>query len=597
MPHAGDLVAEMLVRYGIDCVFGQPGGQTAALYDGIARRAPKINHVLIRDERSAGYAADAYARLTGRPGIVDVTVGPGTTKLPDGLLESYNASIPIVAIVGELPMDWEPLREGGVASQGFDQVPFLKSMTKQTWIVPSVQAMPSIIRAAFRVATTGRPGPVAIVIPHDILDAEWNEEEVDASVDERFSFAPAFRPRPSEEDLREAAELLGRAERPAIIAGGAVHGSGGADAVRELAERTGALVVTSFSGKGVVDETKAYAGGVLNPLGSPAATELVRRADLLLWAGCKVGQNTSLNWAVPSGEQVTIQIDIEPSQLGRTFRPTVALQGDAKATLEGILEHADAAEHDEWADEIAEAKGRWEEQRAERQASGVSPVDPPRAVAEILERLGPDDVVISDASFSAGWIASYMPTPWVGRNWLFARGLGGLGYSLPAAVGAAVARPKGRIVTISGDGGFSYSIGEIATLAQYGMNVVNIVLNNGKLGWLQMWQHLHYEGLRQSVDLERPGHPPDFAGAGAALGGAGFKADTAEELADALDGAFAASGPVVVDIRIDADATPIPSYVKRLESGKHFPRPGTVYQLREWTQSPDDISIETQVPQ
>jgi acetolactate synthase-1/2/3 large subunit len=190
-----------------------------------------------------------------------------------------------------------------------------------------------------------------------------------------------------------------------------------------------------------------------------------------------------------------------------------------------------------------------------------------------------------------------MPTPWVGRNWLFARGLGGLGYSLPAAVGAAVARPKGRIVTISGDGGFSYSIGEIATLAQYGMNVVNIVLNNGKLGWLQMWQHLHYEGLRQSVDLERPGHPPDFAGAGAALGGVGFKADTAEELADALDGAFAASGPVVVDIRIDADATPIPSYVKRLQSGKHFPRPGTVYQLREWTQSPDDISIETQVPQ
>ena len=597
MPHAGDLLAEMLVGHGVDCVFGQPGGQTAALYDGIARRSPKIGHVLIRDERSAGYAADAHARLTGRPGVVDVTVGPGTTKLPDGLLESLNASIPIIAIVGELPLDWEPLREGGVASQGFDQLPFLKSMTKQTWMVPSIEALPSIVRAAFRVATTGRPGPVAIVIPHDVLDAEWDPDVVDASVDERFSHAPAFRPRPQDDEVRAAAALFARAERPAIIAGGAVHGSGAADAVRELAECTGSLVVTSFSGKGVVAETEPYAGGVLNPLGSPAATELVRRADLLLWVACKVGQNTSLNWAVPNDEQVTIQIDVEPGQLGRTFRPTVALQGDARATLEDLLEHAEPATHEEWAEEIAETKGGWEETRSARQHSGASPIDPPRAVAEILERMGPDDVVISDASFSAGWIASYMPTPWVGRNWLFARGLGGLGYSLPAAVGAAVARPHGRIVTISGDGGFSYSIGEIATLAQYGMNVVNVVLNNGKLGWLQMWQHLHYEGLRQSVDLEREGHPPDFAGAGAALGGAGFSADTADELAGALDGAFAARGPVVVDIRIDPDATPIPSYVKRLESGKHFPRPGTVYGLREWTQSPDDISIETQMPQ
>ena len=597
MPHAGDLLAEMLVGHGVDFVFGQPGGQTAALYDGIARRSPKIQHVLIRDERSAGYAADAHARLTGRPGVVDVTVGPGTTKLPDGLLESLNASIPIVAIVGELPMDWEPLREGGVASQGFDQLPFLKSMTKQTWVVPSIAALPSIIRAAFRVATTGRPGPVAIVIPHDVLDAEWDEEVVDASVDERFSHAPAFRPRPQADDVRAAAALFARAERPAIVAGGAVHGSGAREALRELAERTGSLVVTSFSGKGVVAETKPYAGGVLNPLGTPPATELVRRADLLLWVGCKVGQNTSLNWAVPSGEQATVQIDIEPGQLGRTFRPTVALHGDARASLEDLLEHVEPGTHDPWAEEIAETKGRWEATRHERQHSGATPIDPPRAVAEILERMGPEDVVISDASFSAGWIATYMPSPWVGRNWLFARGLGGLGYSLPAAVGAAAARPNGRIVTISGDGGFSYSIGEIATLAQYGMNVVNIVLNNGKLGWLQMWQHLHYEGLRQSVDLEREGHPPDFAGAGAALGGAGFKADTADELAAALDGAFSASGPVVVDIRIDPDATPIPSYVKRLQSGKHFPRPGTVYGLREWTQSPDDISIETQVPQ
>src|SRR6202163_3988840 len=157
MAHAGDLLAELLTRYGVTHVFGQPGGQTAALYDGIARRRPRIRHILVRDERSAAYAADAFARLTGRPGVCDVTVGPGTTKLADGLVESLNASVPVIALVGELPMDWAPYREYGVASQGFDQVRFLQSITKSTLLVPSVEALPQIGRAAFRLATRRRP--------------------------------------------------------------------------------------------------------------------------------------------------------------------------------------------------------------------------------------------------------------------------------------------------------------------------------------------------------------------------------------------------------------------------------------------------------
>src|SRR5215210_6942696 len=177
--HVGDLIAEMLARYGVEQVFGQPGGQTAALYDGIAKRSPRIRHMLTRDERSSAYAADAYARLTGKPGVCDVTVGPGTTKLTDGLVESYNASVPVIAIVGELPSDWAPLRDKGVASQGFDQVSFLQSITKATWTVPSQKSLPQLVRSAFRTATTGRPGPVALVGPHDIMDAPWDESEAD----------------------------------------------------------------------------------------------------------------------------------------------------------------------------------------------------------------------------------------------------------------------------------------------------------------------------------------------------------------------------------------------------------------------------------
>src|SRR5437879_246302 len=179
MGHVGDLLAELLVRYGVTHVFGQPGGQTAALYDGISKRGPHLRHILVRDERSAAYAADAFARLTGRPGVCDVTVGPGATKLSDGLVESRNASVPVVAIVGELPRDWAPYREMGVASQGFDQVRFLSSITKSTLDVPTKSALPQLIRSAFRIATSGRPGPVALVIPHDVLDAAWEPDDTD----------------------------------------------------------------------------------------------------------------------------------------------------------------------------------------------------------------------------------------------------------------------------------------------------------------------------------------------------------------------------------------------------------------------------------
>src|SRR2546422_8413540 len=187
MSHAGDLLAELLVGYGVTHVSGQPGGQTVALYDGLSRRRDRIKHLLVRDERSAAYAADAFGRLTGRPGVCDVTVGPGATKLSDGLVESRNASVPVVAIVGELPRDWAPYREMGVASQGFDQVRFLSSITKSTLDVPNAAALPQLLRSAFRIATSGRPGPVALVVPHDVLDAEWQAADADLEADDRYT--------------------------------------------------------------------------------------------------------------------------------------------------------------------------------------------------------------------------------------------------------------------------------------------------------------------------------------------------------------------------------------------------------------------------
>ena len=588
MPHVGDLLAELLVNYGVTNVFGQPGGQTAALYDGLARRSPRIVHTLVRDERSAAYAADAFARLTGRPGVCDVTVGPGTTKLADGLVESLNASVPVIALVGELPMDWAPYREYGVASQGFDQVRFLQSITKSTLVVPSVDALPQMVRAAFRIATSGRPGPVALIVPHDILDAEWKADAASVEVDDRYARAPAYRPVASDDSIEQAAALLKKALRPVIVAGGGVHDSRATAELATLAERVDAVVVTSLTGKGAVDETGPRAAGVLNPLGTKESLALVRRADLVFWCGTKVGQNTSYNWTLPLATQTTIHLDADATELGRTFRPTVALNGDARATLAALIKILPAEPRPKWRAEAAKARQHSAAQRSEVEGSDAIPILPQRVMHDLASRLKPEDVVISDASFSAGWIATHLPARKPGRGFLFARGQGGLGYSVPAAIGAAMARPEGHVVTISGDGGFFYAIGELATHAQQGLRTVNIVLNNGWLGWLAMYQHLFFDGLRHSVDLKSERMSPNFAAVAEGLGCQGILVERPDQLAGALDAAFASTRPVVVDVRVDQMSTPIHSYVRRLSEAKYFPRPGTVYELVEWRRSPAD---------
>ena len=588
MPHMGDLVAEMLAKSGVDVVFGMPGGQTTALHDGISRRSNRIRHVLMRDERNAAYAADAYARLTGKPGVCDVTVGPGANLLPAGFLEALNASIPMVGIIGELPLDWLALKEKGIASQGFDQLSFFKTCTKAAWQVPSVAALPDILRTAFRVATSPRPGPVAVIIPHDIFDADWDGVTPPPTVDDRTIRIPYLRSTAPAADIAAAAALIRRAKRPALVCGGGVHGADACAEVTAFADAMNGLVVSSLSGKGSVPETRPYAAGVLNPLGSWAAIELIQEADLVIWCGSKVSQNTGMNWTLPRPEQATITIDFDPLEHGRTFRPTVPLLGDVReiiTALGGAMGAAPA--RPEWMQRIAEVKAEGERQKAVEIAADTAPIQPPRVMAELAKRIGPEDIVVSDASFSAGWIAGYIPAKQPGRQFLFARGQGGLGYSVPGAIGAAETRPGTRIVTVAGDGAFSYTVGELATQAQFNQRVVNVVLNNGKLGWIQLWQEIFFKNVQSAV-LETESVQPSFAAAAQALGLRGFSVERPEDIGPALDAAFAHDGPSVVEVRIDDRATPIHSFKRRMRDGADTPRPrpGTVYKLRDWKVSP-----------
>lgn len=590
--HAGDLVVEMLVDYGVEYVFGMPGGQTTALHDAILRRPDQIKHILMRDERNAAYAADGYARVTGKVGVCDVTVGPGANLLPAGFLEALNASIPMIGIVGDVPLDWLSLKTKGIASQGFDQVEFFKTCCKDAFQVPTLASLPEMVRTAFRVATAPRPGPVALVIPHDIFDADWDPETLKATTDNRTVHMPYLRSVAPKSAISDAAALIRKAKRPALVCGGGVHDSDAAAEVTAFADRFGGLVVSSLSGKGSVPETRDYHAGVLNPLGSLAAIELIGEADLVVWCGSKVSQNTGMNWTLPTPKQATITIDCDPLEHGRTFRPTVPLLGDVRET---ILELNDALNEDrsganpDWLARIDEVKASCDEIRQEEMASDKIPVQPPRVMAEIAKRLGDDDVVVSDASFAAGWIAGYILAKKPGRQFLYARGQGGLGYSVPGAIGAASVIPDGaRIVTVAGDGAFSYTIGELATQAVYNQPIVNVVINNGKLGWINFWQKFYF-GQNISVDLETQGLVPGYAAAGAALGLKGIYVEKPDEIGAALDEAFAHDGPSVVEVRIDEMATPIHSFKRRLKEpdDKQRVRPGKIYKLREWKVSPD----------
>lgn len=590
--HMGDLVSEVLAQSGVEFVFGMPGGQTTALHDGISRRSDRIRHILMRDERNAAYAADGYARITGKVGVCDVTVGPGSNLLPAGFLEALNASIPMLGIIGELPLDWLPLKEKGVASQGYDQLAFFKTCSKEAFLVPSVAALPELLRTSLRIATAPRPGPVALIIPHDIFDADWDEAALPVMVDDRTVRIPYLRSRPPEADLQRAAALIRRARRPALVCGGGVHGSDAAAEVTAFAEDFGGLVVTSLSGKGSIPETKPYAAGVLNPLGAKAAIDLVPEADLVVWCGSKVSQNTGMNWTLPTPEQATITIDMDPLEHGRTFRPTVPLLGDVRETIAGLhaaLKADPVSARPEWLARIAEVKAAAEAEKEVEMASQQVPVLPPRIMAEIDRRLGEDDVIVSDASFAAGWISGYIPARKPGRQFVFARGQGGLGYSVPGAIGAATVLKKGaRVVTVAGDGAFSYTIGELATQAQYGLPIVNVVINNGKLGWISLWQEIFFKNPISS-DLETQGVVPGYAAAGQALGLKGLYVDKPDEIGAALDAAFAHDGPSVVEVRIDERATPLHGFKRRMRESedKPRPRPGTVYKLRAWKVSPD----------
>lgn len=552
--HGGDVLVEMLLGYGVPVVFGLAGGQTLPLYDAIRSRAPRIRHIPMRDERSAAYAADGYARISGRVGVCDATVGPGSIKFASGLAEAYNSSIPLVALVSDMPSDWLTVRYRGGGNQLVDQMAVLAPLCKWTGRLPSARKLPELVRRAFQMAISGRPGPVAIELPQDLFNE--NQDTTAPAIEPLLGAAPPYRPAPGPDSVRAALAVLETASRPVVIAGGGVWSSDAGPQLVALAERLALPVATTLSGKGVIPDSHPLALGVLGTLGGTLmARELVEEADVIFAVGFKFGQNPTYNWTLPTPAQRIVQLDIDGAEIGKLFPVAAGMVADARAGLEALLEASTLTRPVEpVAARIASLKAEWQA-HLKAAAAETQPIKPQQIAAVLNQVAGPDDILVCDASFAGGWGGLYFEAH-NGRRAIFPRGMSGLGWALPAAIGAQIARPKSNVIVLAGDGAMTYCLGELATLAQEGLNIKVVVLNNNAMGWIKWEQAVFWDGKFQSTDLSNV----DFAAVARGLGCAGLQVSEPADLRDALTQVLGADQPVVVDVRTSANEAAVPKF-------------------------------------
>lgn len=574
--NTGDLLADLLLESGIDTLFAVPGGQIVALLDAAHRRAPHMHLVTMRDERSTAFAADAWARLTRRVGVCVATVGPGTVKLPSGLLESYNASVPIVSIVSDVNRDWYPLVYRGAATQAMDQEALLRPLTKRVARLNTPAQLPEVLATLMRAATTGRPGPVALIVPHDVFDAPVPEGVSRRAAVEWARF-PASPTAPDPDAVARAAAILIGAQRPTLVAGGGVLLAGAEEEVRQLAELLAMPVATTFTGRGAIADHHPLAVGLLGNIGTTAARRAVEAADVVLLVGFKSAQNSTFGWQLPRPDQQVIHLDIDPEEIGKVFPTEVGLVGDARLGLAALLAATRAELGGREVDRaarlrrIAAWKEEWHQATHPKMTSDAVPLLPQRIMAELARHARPDDLVVCDASYPTGWGLLYWPQLRPGRTFLAPRGSAGLGYSLPAAIGAQVACPDRRAILLAGDGGFAYSLGELATVAWYGLRVKCVIFNNRSLAWIDHWHRIYFGGSGAPFRW----NDVDFAAVARAFGIPAWRVETSDALRSALADAFAAPGSALVECLCSGEETPLPSYEEALIRGNKVTYGGT----------------------
>jgi len=547
--NGGRALAEMLRLAGAGPMFGMGGFQLLPFYDAIGLVG--LQHHLINDERCGAFAADAYARVTNRPGMCDGTLGPGATNLLTGLVESLNAGIPIIAITGNTNRahSWKNM------TQECRQIEILRPAVKEVIRIEMISRIPELVRRAFAVATSGRPGPVLLDVPEDICHGMHDFAAEDFVIDEATLQAPARRVRPDRAQVERATRLIANARRPLLLVGGGIHLSEAWEALARLAQEQSIPVAHTMSGKGGISCTNPLNVGLFGRY-SRIANDMIDASDCLLVVGCKLGEIATKRFTLPPAHIPVIHLDIVAEEIGRCIPAEVSLWADARAGLEDLAEallgssRAARALRADYVAEIAPRMQKWEVEAAPRLNSRDRPVHMARLCRELNKTLPNDAILVADGGFAGHWTGLLYDTKKAGRHFVPDRGFASIGYGLPGGIGACMAAPDRPVIAISGDGGFNMTLGDLETAQRSGCGLTAIVVNNAASGYVKALQHTMMGGRYQSADLKEM----DYAAVARTMGCGGIRVEDPEALAHALrQGMEETDRPTVIDVVVTRD--------------------------------------------
>lgn len=537
-----DIIVECLLEQGADTVFGYPGGAVLNIYDSLYKYSDKIKHVITCHEQGACHAADGYARSTGRTGVVIATSGPGATNLVTGIATAYMDSVPLVAITGNVSCGLLGLD----SFQEVDITGITMPITKHNFIVKSVDELADTIRLAFKIAMTGRKGPVLVDVPKDITQAYTEYTPLPAQQpDEEISLSP--------DEINAAAELIANAKKPYIYAGGGVIASGASEELKKLAELIDAPVSCSLMGQGAYDETDRRYIGMLGMHGTVKAAYALNNCDLFIGIGTRFSDRVTGDTSVFGKQAKIIHIDIDPAEFNKNVEVFQTVNGDVKQVLSAINAKLTQQSHPEWCREILDGDFGEPVQTGTEEL----PVTPQALIEELDRQTNGKAIITTEVGQTQMWAAQYYRSrdP---RSFISSGGLGTMGFGLGAALGAKTGNPDKTVVNLAGDGSFAMNLNELITASAHGINIIEIVVNNNVLGMVRQWQRLFYSKHFSQTTLDA--RHIDYTKLGEAFGIKTFVIEKTEEIAPTLAQALEISktAPVMIEVRIDRDINVLP---------------------------------------
>lgn len=539
--NGSEIILECLLEHNVDTIFGYPGGSVLNIYDALYDYKDKITHILTAHEQGATHAADGYARSTGRPGVALVTSGPGATNTVTGIATAYMDSIPLIVISGNVATP----ALGLDSFQEVDITGVTMPVTKHNFIVKDVAQLADTLRRAFKIATSGRKGPVLIDVPKDVTAAECEYVPAQPSV-----------PEPSvasdDNEFRKAVELICQAQRPMIYTGGgAIASEGAAQQIKQFASLADAPVASSLMGQGSFDNFDPKYIGMLGMHGSRTSSLAVTNCDLFIAIGTRFSDRVTLDVQKFAPHAKILQIEIDPAEVNKNIRVSATLIGDVAKILGTLNQMLQPCDHSLWMQQVE----RWKKEHCrQRQMSASNGVTPQQIIETLCELTNGEALIATEVGQNQMWAAQYYQfrRP---RQFLSSGGLGTMGYGLGAAIGAQTAHPDKKVINIAGDGSFQMNCNELVTLAKYHIPVVELVLNNQVLGMVRQWQRLLYNKRFSQTTLDRP---INYIKLAEAYGIQGMRIQSPDQIQGVLTQALSCGRPVLIEAQIDRDINVLP---------------------------------------